>query len=90
VNLESKDPAYLSGRAFAVLDDLQQAVYRAAKQPLNTSFAERYMGRAITNPRAVLVNGQRSATAWLAGYEGRCVGRPGRTRTPGDLKRFSG
>jgi len=70
VNLESKDPAYLSGRAFAVLDDLQQAVYRAAKQPLNTSFAERYMGRAITNPRAVLVNGQRSATAWLRRLRG--------------------
>ncbi|MDG4788678.1 type I-C CRISPR-associated protein Cas8c/Csd1 [Micromonospora sp. WMMD1102] len=70
VNPENDDPAYLSGRAFAVLDDLQQAVYRAANQPLNTTFAERYMGRAITNPRAVLVNGQRTATAWLRRLRG--------------------
>lgn len=70
LNLENKDPAYLSGRAFAVLDDLQRAVYRAAGQQLNTTFAERYMGRAITNPRAVLVNGQRSATAWLRRLRG--------------------
>lgn len=75
LNLENKDPAYLSGRVFAVLDDLQQAVYRAAGQQLNTTFAERYMGRAITNPRAVLVNGQRSATAWLRRLRGP-LGRP--------------
>lgn len=70
LNLDNKDPAYLSGRAFAVLDDLQQAVYRAADQKLNTTFAERYMGRAITNPRAVLINGQRTATAWLRRLRG--------------------
>ncbi|MFG1886008.1 type I-C CRISPR-associated protein Cas8c/Csd1 [Micromonospora sp. NPDC049102] len=70
LNLDNNDPAYLSGRAFAVLDDLQQTVFRAANQPLNTTFAERYMGRAITNPRVVLVNGQRTSTAWLRRLRG--------------------
>ncbi|WJK36295.1 type I-C CRISPR-associated protein Cas8c/Csd1 [Solwaraspora sp. WMMA2065] len=75
LNDANRDPAYLSGRAFAVLDDLQQAVYRAANQQLNTTFAERYMGRAITNPQAVLVNGRRSATAWLRRLRGP-LGKP--------------
>ncbi|MFV2018209.1 type I-C CRISPR-associated protein Cas8c/Csd1 [Micromonospora sp. LOL_023] len=75
LNEDNRDPAYLSGRAFAVLDDLQQAVFRAANQPLNTTFAERYMGRAITNPQAVLVNGRRSATAWLRRLRGP-LGKP--------------
>lgn len=79
LNPDSRDPAYLSGRAFAVLDDLQQAVYRAANQPLNTSFAERYMGRAIANPRVVLVSGQRTATAWLRRLRGP-LGRTGAAR----------
>lgn len=70
LNEDNKDPAYLCGRLFAVLDELQKAVYWAARQPLNTSFAERYMGRAITNPKAVLVSGERYATAWLRRLRG--------------------
>ncbi|WBB78156.1 type I-C CRISPR-associated protein Cas8c/Csd1 [Micromonospora sp. WMMD882] len=70
LNPDNKDPAYLSGRVFAVLDDLQRTVFHQAGQKLNTTFAERYMGRAITNPRAVLVNGQTNATAWLRRLRG--------------------
>jgi CRISPR-associated protein Csd1 len=63
-------PAYVSGRIFAVLDDLQRTVFQVARQPLNTSYAERYLGRAITNPRVVLVAGERTATAWLRRLRG--------------------
>lgn len=70
LNNDKNDPAYLSGRVFAVLDDLQRTVFQVAKQPLNTTFAERYFGRAITNPQVVLVSGRRTATAWLRRLRG--------------------
>ena len=40
-------------------------MFRVANQPLNTSFAQRYLGRAIINPRAALISGQRASQAWL-------------------------
>ncbi|MDG4829473.1 type I-C CRISPR-associated protein Cas8c/Csd1 [Solwaraspora sp. WMMD1047] len=70
LNDDNNAPAYVSGRIFAVLDDLQRTVFQVAKQPLNTTFAERYFGRAITNPQAVLVSGERTATAWLRRLRG--------------------
>ncbi|GAB3810834.1 type I-C CRISPR-associated protein Cas8c/Csd1 [Micromonospora zhanjiangensis] len=70
LNLDNPTPAYLSGRIFAVLDELQRTVSHAAKQPLNTTFAEKYFGRAITNPQAVLVAGERTAVAWLRRLRG--------------------
>jgi CRISPR-associated protein Csd1 len=65
LDLDSPDPAYHCGRAFAVFDELQRAVFRVAEQPLNTSFSNRYLGRAIINPRAALIAGERTSQAWL-------------------------
>ncbi|HET8681656.1 MAG TPA: type I-C CRISPR-associated protein Cas8c/Csd1 [Micromonosporaceae bacterium] len=70
LDLANPDAAYHCGRAFAILEDLQLAVARAAKQPLNTTFADRYLGRAILNPRSALIAGQRTAPAWLKRLRG--------------------
>jgi CRISPR-associated protein Csd1 len=70
LNVENRTPAYIAGRVLAVMDDLQRAVFRAADQNLNTTFAERYFGRAIDNPQLVLVAGRRTATAWLRRLRG--------------------
>jgi len=75
LNVENKHPAYVSGRIFAVMDDLQRTVFRVAEQPLNTSFADRYFGRAIDNPQVVIVAGRRTAQAWLKRLGGP-LGRP--------------
>jgi CRISPR-associated protein, Csd1 family len=70
LNVKSKRPAYVCGRIFAIMDDLQRTVFRVAGQNINTTFAERYFGRAIDNPQVVLVTGRRSATAWLKRLRG--------------------
>jgi CRISPR-associated protein Csd1 len=70
LNLDEPDAAYHCGRAFAILDELQRAVFRVARQPLNTSFADRQLGRAVLNPRSALVAGQRTAPAWLRRLRG--------------------
>jgi CRISPR-associated protein Csd1 len=70
LNMDNRNPAYVSGRIFAVMDDLQKAVSRAADQKLNTTFAERYFSRAVHNPQVVLVSGRRTATAWLKRLRG--------------------
>ncbi|MEV6814794.1 type I-C CRISPR-associated protein Cas8c/Csd1 [Micromonospora sp. NPDC051296] len=75
LNLEHKQPAYVSGRIFAVMDDLQRTVFRAAKQELNTTFAERHFGRAIGNPQTVIVSGRPTVQAWLRRLRGP-LGRP--------------
>jgi CRISPR-associated protein Csd1 len=56
------DPAYLAGRTFAELEQIQ---YDASGGNLNTSYADRYFSGAVTNPRAALVHGRRDANAWL-------------------------
>ncbi|HEX6075277.1 MAG TPA: type I-C CRISPR-associated protein Cas8c/Csd1 [Micromonosporaceae bacterium] len=66
LNVEHKrTPAYVSGQIIAVMDDLQRTMFRVADQKLNTSFADRYFGRAIDNPRTVIVAGRRNVQAWL-------------------------
>lgn len=70
LNVENKQPAYVSGRIFAVMDDLQRTVFRVAEQKLNTTFAERYFGRAIDNPQVVIVSGRRNVQAWLKRLRG--------------------
>ncbi|MEN3615912.1 type I-C CRISPR-associated protein Cas8c/Csd1 [Plantactinospora sp. ZYX-F-223] len=70
LNVENKQPAYVSGRIFAVMDDLQRTVFRVANQRLNTTFAERYFGRAIDNPQVVIVSGRRNVQAWLKRLRG--------------------
>lgn len=67
---DNTKPAYIAGRIFAVMDDLQRTVYRVAEQKLNTTFAERYFARGIDNPRVVLVTGGRNVTAWLKRLRG--------------------
>ena len=58
----STDPAYVAGRTFAVLEQIQ---YDASGGALNTTYADRHFVGAVTNPRAALVNGRRDANAWL-------------------------
>ncbi|MFC8848548.1 MULTISPECIES: type I-C CRISPR-associated protein Cas8c/Csd1 [unclassified Micromonospora] len=71
LNVEHKQPpAYVAGRIFAVMDDLQRTVSRVADQRLNTTFAERYFGRAIDNPQVVIVSGRRTVQAWLKRLRG--------------------
>jgi len=71
LNVElQRPPAYIYGRIFAVMDDLQRTVSRLANQNLNTTFAERYFGRAIDNPQAVIVSGRRHVQAWLKRLRG--------------------
>ncbi|MER7420776.1 type I-C CRISPR-associated protein Cas8c/Csd1 [Micromonospora peucetia] len=70
LSVEPQPPAYVSGRIFAVMDDLQRTVFRVADQKLNTTFAERYFGRAIDNPQVVIVSGRRNVEAWLKRLRG--------------------
>lgn len=78
LNPNDKQPAYLAGRIFAVLADLQYLANHArGSQPLNTTFGDRYFGRAVTSPAVALVTGRRTARAWLRVLRPR---RPGATR----------
>ncbi|WP_112276821.1 type I-C CRISPR-associated protein Cas8c/Csd1 [Lentzea terrae] len=61
------DPAYVAGRVFAALDALQ---YDAFDGKLNTTYANRYLAGAITNPRAALLAGSKLADAWLRKFRG--------------------
>ncbi|MFI7598290.1 type I-C CRISPR-associated protein Cas8c/Csd1 [Actinoplanes sp. NPDC049681] len=65
LNTDNPSPAYLAGRVFAVLEDLQGANARAYGQDINTTFADRYFSRAVTSPLTALVAGRRDARAWL-------------------------
>lgn len=56
------DPAYVCGRLFAVLEQIQ---YDVSDGKLNTTYGDRYFSGAVTNPRAALVNGRRDANAWI-------------------------
>lgn len=56
------DPAYVSGRVFAVLEFIQ---YDVSEGKLNTTYGDRYFAGAITNPRNALINGRKDANAWL-------------------------
>jgi CRISPR-associated protein Csd1 len=59
-------PAYLAGRIFAVLEDIQLSAARAAgDNPPNVTFTDRYFARAVTSPAVALVAGRRDARAWL-------------------------
>jgi CRISPR-associated protein Csd1 len=65
LGMDIRDPAYLSGRLFAVLEDLQRVSAWAYGQRINTTFTDRYFGRAVTNPMVAIVAGRRDARAWL-------------------------
>jgi CRISPR-associated protein Csd1 len=66
LNPRNNEPAYLAGRVFAVLEDIQLSAARAAgDDALNVSFTDRYFARAVTSPAIALVTGRRDARAWL-------------------------
>jgi CRISPR-associated protein Csd1 len=66
LNRDHHQPAYLAGRVFAALEDIQLSAARAAgDQAPNVTFADRYFARAITSPAVALVAGRRDARAWL-------------------------
>jgi CRISPR-associated protein Csd1 len=66
LNPEHRQPSYLAGRIFAVLEDVQSSASRArGDEKINTTFTDRYLARAITSPAVALVAGRRDANAWL-------------------------
>lgn len=66
LNPENSQPAYLSGRIFAVLEDIQHsAAWAAGDDAPNVTFTDRYFARAVTSPAVALVAGRRDARAWL-------------------------
>ena len=76
---DNHDPAYLAGRIFAVLEQIQRsstsdqakkndgqpATQANTPRQVNTSFTDRYFGGAVANPRIALIQGQQLAQAWL-------------------------
>lgn len=66
LNPDNHQPAYLAGRVFAVLEDIQiSAAYAEGDEAPNLTFADRYFARAVTSPAVALVAGRRDAQAWL-------------------------
>jgi CRISPR-associated protein Csd1 len=66
LNPANHQPAYLAGRTFAVLEDIQLSAARAAGDGApNVTFTDRYFARAVTSPAVALVAGRRDARAWL-------------------------
>jgi CRISPR-associated protein Csd1 len=66
LNPDNHQPAYLAGRIFAVLEDIQLSAAKASgDEAPNVTFADRYFGRAVTSPAVALVAGRRDARAWL-------------------------
>ncbi|SDZ50827.1 CRISPR-associated protein, Csd1 family [Saccharopolyspora shandongensis] len=70
-----QEPAYLAGRLFAVLAQLQQAANtdlnkkagtNEERPRLNTTYADRFFAGAARNPRAALVSGRLDAKAWFS------------------------
>lgn len=67
------DPAYVSGRLFAVYEQIQWDCHQPVRTGdekttptrLNVTFGDRYFAGAIASPRAALMNGARDSTAWL-------------------------
>ncbi len=64
---DNRDPAYLAGRVFADLENLQQAAsgHGGSDRAINTTFTDRYFSGAVTNPRVAVVQGRQLATAWM-------------------------
>jgi CRISPR-associated protein Csd1 len=58
----ASDPAYVAGRVFAVLEQIQ---YDSSGGKLNTTFGDRYFAGALTSPRMAIVAGRKDAAAWL-------------------------
>ncbi|GAA5056721.1 type I-C CRISPR-associated protein Cas8c/Csd1 [Nocardia callitridis] len=70
------NPAYVAGRLFAVMEDVQRSAHRRAtsgedpgdeapRSEVNSTFGDRFFRRAVDTPRPVLVQGRQDAGAWL-------------------------
>jgi CRISPR-associated protein Csd1 len=59
---DNTNPAYVAGRTFAVLEQIQ---YDASGGDLNATYGDRYFAGALANPRAALVSGRADARSWL-------------------------
>jgi CRISPR-associated protein Csd1 len=57
----NRDPAYLAGRIFAALENVQDAT-RGRQESVNTTFVDRYFAGAVANPRIALVQGRSLAS----------------------------
>lgn len=62
LNPDDRTPAYVAGRVFATLEQIQ---YDASGGDINTTFGDRYFAGALSNPRSALVSGRVDARAWL-------------------------
>lgn len=61
LNPENRHPGYVSGRLFAVLEDIQ----RTALVDINTTIADKFFGAAMTRPLPVLTMLRKNATGHL-------------------------
>jgi len=61
---DARDPAYVCGRVFTVLEAIQYATTKGGDQR-NTTFVDRYLSKAIANPAAALVAGRKDSIPWL-------------------------
>lgn len=66
LNVNTTDPAYLSGRLFAVLESIQ----RTALDNINTTIADKFFGAAMGRPLAVLMMLRKNATGHLRRLRG--------------------
>ncbi|MFC7382208.1 type I-C CRISPR-associated protein Cas8c/Csd1 [Sphaerisporangium rhizosphaerae] len=66
LNRDSTDAGYVSGRLFAVLEDIQ----RTALENINTTIADKYFGAAMGRPLAVLTMLRKNATGHLRRLRG--------------------
>ncbi len=63
LNSQCTDPAYRSGRAFAVLEGLQR---RALGREVNATVVDRLFRRAVTSPRSALIPARKTASGHLS------------------------
>jgi CRISPR-associated protein Csd1 len=61
LNPENRHPGYVSGRLFAILEDIQ----RAALVDINTTIADKFFSAAMTSPLPVLTMLRKNATGHL-------------------------
>ncbi|MDX3101083.1 type I-C CRISPR-associated protein Cas8c/Csd1 [Nonomuraea angiospora] len=66
LNIDTGDPAYLCGRVFAVLEDIQ----RTALDNVNTTIGDKFFGAAMARPLAVLTMLRKNATGHLRRLRG--------------------
>jgi CRISPR-associated protein Csd1 len=66
LDIDNADPAYLCGRVFAVLEDIQ----RAALENINTTIGDKFFGAAMSTPLPTLTMLRKNATGHLRRLRG--------------------